>query len=140
MQERIFKKDEFLFKPGDTNFFLYKIVKGKAFSFLVQGSKITSVGETGAGSFVGSNSFFMKHPTGTYTIALEDTSVMIYDQNDLDTSFPNWLKTIAKSIAQKTQEQMNQIAEHGVKKSTGTSIKPLSIEEQRHFLQLLGLV
>lgn len=140
MLEKAFKKDEFLFKVGDTNFGLYKIVKGKVLSFLVQGSKVTPVGETHAGSFAGSNSFFLKKPTGTYTVALEDTSVIIYSQEDLDAAFPNWLKTIAKSISQKTEENTLQIVEHGIKKTSGTSLKPLSIDEQRHYLQLLNLV
>ncbi len=60
-------------------------------------------------------------------------------QEELDAAFPNWLKTIAKSISQKTEEQMLLIAEHGIKKASST-IKPLSIDEQRHYLQLLNLV
>jgi CRP-like cAMP-binding protein len=140
MLEKVFKKDEFIFEAGDTNFTLYKIVSGKVLSFLVQGSKITPVGETNAGSFAGSNSFFLKKPTGTYTVALEETKVAIYTQEDLDAAFPNWLKTIAKSISQKTEENTLQIVEHGIKKTTGTSLKPLSIDEQRHYLQLLKLV
>jgi CRP-like cAMP-binding protein len=139
MQEKVLKKDEFLFKEGDSNYFLYKIVKGRILSFLVRGSKITPSGETHAGSFAGTNSFFLKKPTGTYAVAMEDTSVIIYTQEELDAAFPNWLKSIAKSISQKTEEQMTLIAEHGIKKASST-IKPLSIDEQRHYLQLLNLV
>ncbi len=140
MQEKVLKKDEFLFKEGDANYFLYKIVKGKILSFFVKGSKITPSGETLAGSFAGTNSFFLKKPTGTYAVAMEETSVIIYTQEELEAAFPNWLRTIAKSISQKTEEQMVQIAEHGIKKTSATTIKPLSIEEQRHYLQLLNLV
>lgn len=137
MQEKIFKKDEFIFKAGDTNFLLYKVLKGRVFNFIAQGSKITPTGEVNAGSFSGSNSFFLKKPTGTYAVAMEDTTVCIYNQEDLDANFPNWLKTIAKSIAQKTEEQTLQIAEKGIKRAGGTAVKPLTIEEQRHFLQLI---
>lgn len=139
MQEKVFKKDEFLFKADDTNFFLYKIVKGKIFSFIVRGSKISPIWESSNGSFAGTNSFFLKKPTGTYVVALEETTVIIYTQEDLEAQFPNWLKTIAKSISQKTEEQSMLIAERGVKRTT-ESVKPLSIEEQRHYLQLIKLV
>lgn len=136
MQEKFFKKDEIIFKEGDSDFFLYKVIKGKIFSFIVQGSKVTPTGENLPGSFAGSNTFFLKKPTGTYAIATEDTAVEIYTQEDLDANFPNWLKTIAKSIARKTEEQMLQIADKGIRRATG-AVKPLSIEEQRHYLQLI---
>ncbi len=135
MQEKIFKKDEFIFKAGDTSNFLYKIVSGKTFSFLIQGSKISPLGEEGDGSFSGSNSFFLKKPTGTFSIALEETKVIIYDQKDLEENFPPWLKTVAQSLVKKTEEQMLQVVSHGIRKASG-KIKPLSIEEQRHYLQL----
>jgi CRP-like cAMP-binding protein len=135
MQEKIFKKDEFIFKAGETSNFLYKIVSGKIFSFIIQGSKISPLGLETAGSFSGSNSFFLKKPTGTFSIAMEETKVIIYDQKDLEENFPTWLKTVAQGLVRKTEEQMIQVVGHGIRKASG-KIRPLSIEEQRHYLQL----
>jgi hypothetical protein len=55
----------------------------------------------------------------------------------LEKNFPTWLKTIAQNLVKKTEEQMSQVIERGIRKSLG-KIRPLSIEEQRHFLQLIG--
>ncbi len=139
MQEKTFKKDEFIFKAGDENFFLYKIVSGKTLSFFIQGSKITSLGEENPGNFAGTNSFFLKKPTGTYTVALEETKVIFFDQKDLEENFPSWLKTIAQNLVKKTEEQMIPIISHGIRKAIG-NIKPLTIEDQRHYLQLTGII
>jgi hypothetical protein len=72
-------------------------------------------------------------------VVLEDASVIIYEQNDLNENFPPWLKSVAKSMAQKTYDQINQMVERGIKKSY-QGVTPLTIEEQRRYLQILKLI
>jgi len=139
MQKKEYKKNEIIFQPGQKEYSLYKIISGKVLSLMVHGSKVTPIFMNTPGNFVGSTLFFLNVEVKTYAVAIEDTSVIIYDQKDLNENFPPWLKSMANSMARKTYEQINQLVERGIKKSF-QGIRPLTIEEQRHYLQILKLI
>jgi CRP-like cAMP-binding protein len=140
MIEKIFKKGEVIFRTGDENYFLYKVISGKIISIFISGSKVTPVYLTTAGGFAGTLTFFLTSPPTVYAIAEEDTKVIIFDQEDLKTNFPGWLISLAKTLAEKTRTQILQIVERGIKKNMPGMLKPLSIEEQRRYLIILNLI
>jgi CRP-like cAMP-binding protein len=139
VQEKIFQKDEIIIKPGGKDHSLFKIISGKALTLVVQGSKVTPLFMHIPGTYLGSILFFLEDPEKTYSLVLEETSVIIYDQNDLNKNFPEWLKSMAISLAQKNYLQYGQIIEKGLKKSL-SGVSPLSIEEQRRYLKILKLI
>ncbi len=139
MQEKEYKKDEIIFQPGQREYLLYKIISGKVLTLMVNGSRVTPVFLNTPGSYVGSTLFFLNQDAKIYAVAKEDTAVKIFEQEDLNENFPPWLKSMAKSMAQKTYEQINQMVERGIKKSY-QGVTPLTIEEQRRYLQILKLI
>jgi CRP-like cAMP-binding protein len=137
--EKKYQKNEIIFQPGQNTYSLYKIISGKVLTLMVQGSRVTPIFMNTPGSYVGSTLFFLNQDVKTYAVAVEDASVIIYDQKDLNENFPPWLKSMASSLARKTYDQINQMVERGIKKSY-QGVTPLSIEEQRRYLQILKLI
>ena len=56
---------------------------------------------------------------------------------ELGKQFPEWLITIAQNITSKLRRTGDLIRQKGIRKQNVESIKPLSIEEQRHYYQLV---
>jgi CRP-like cAMP-binding protein len=139
VKNKEYKKNEIIFQPGQKEYALYKIISGKVLTLMVQGSRVTPIFLNTPGTYVGSTLFFLNQDVKTYAVVLEDASVIIYEQNDLNENFPPWLKSVAKSMAQKTYDQINQMVERGIKKSY-QGVTPLTIEEQRRYLQILKLI
>lgn len=136
LEVREVKKDEILFRMGNTDKTLYRVESGNFLIFHAKGSRIDPIMKCGAGKFMGSFSFFLGVERVVYAVALEDSTVSIIQNEELSKQFPPWLANIGKSLCNKTLDNLNLISNVGIKRK-GEVISPLSIEEQRHFFQLI---
>ena len=131
------KKDEMICAAGEHDSDLYIINKGKLLVFVNNGTKITPLAYLGPGEYIGELSFFDKEPRSAHVICVEDSTLIRIPVTEKEKQFPRWLETIAHSITNKLRKSSDLIRQKGIRKQNVESMKPLSIDEQRHFYQSL---
>lgn len=136
MDKRILKKDEVLARAGDIDKRLYLIESGELLICALSGSMITPLAYLRDGEFVGELSFFDGAPRSAYIIALKETTLVEIPEAAISL-IPNWLITMAKNLTAKIRKIDALIATKGIKRKGSGTLRPLSIEEQRHFYLLL---
>jgi CRP/FNR family cyclic AMP-dependent transcriptional regulator len=130
-------KDQIVFLNNDKNYDLYLIKTGRLMIFADNGSQITPLAYLGPGEYLGEFSFFDKQPRSANVISLTDTTLIRVPVIELDKQFPFWLKTIAIGIIAKLRKTDKIIGKHRIRRKNVETIKPLSIEKQSHYYQLL---
>ena len=130
-------KDELICVAGDNDVDLYKVRSGKLMVFVNDGTKITPLAYLGAGAYLGELSFFDHKPRSAHVVALEDCELIKVPVEELEKQAPRWLITMATHIAQKIRVTDELIRKKGIRRQNVESIKPLSIEEQRHYYGLI---
>ena len=134
---RELKKDQIMCATGEKPDGLYLIHSGKLMVFVTSGTQVTPLAILSAGEYFGEMSFFDKSPRSANVIAIEDTSVVKISVDDIGNKFPKWLYQIANSMAGKLRESSEIIRKKGIRKKNVETIKPLSIDEQRHYYAAL---
>jgi CRP-like cAMP-binding protein len=132
------KKDEVLCREGDIETDLYLIEEGELLVCIRKASQVTAIARLGRGEYIGELSFFDNRPRGADIVALTECSLLKIPAVELRQSFPAWLSTLGRNMAKKLRLLDNVIRTRGIKKSNVESIKPLSIDEQRHYFKLLS--
>lgn len=132
------KKDQVLCREGDIETDLYVLLEGKLLVCIRKGTQVTAVATLGKGEYIGELSFFDNQPRGADIIALEDSKLIRIPASEIRESFPSWITSMGKVLAQKLRLHDDVIRQKGIKKAKVETIKPLSIEEQRHFNNLLS--
>ena len=130
------KKDEILYRQGEKDSTLYKVISGKFLIFYAKGSRIDPLMTCGPGKFLGAGSFFLQSEKILYTVAMEDSTVKVILAEELKKNFPPWLANIARSITGKILNNLNLITNIGIKRK-GELISPLTMDEQRHYFSLI---
>lgn len=130
-------KDDVLCKEGDKTQDLYYITEGKLLICSRSGKMVTPIAYLEAGSYFGEMSFFDKLPRSADVIAIEPTKLVKISQIQLKDSFPKWLLVISRQMTKKIRLLDEVIRDKGIKRTNVQSVKPLSIDEQRHYLTLL---
>ncbi len=130
-------KDELVCVAGDQEVDLYKVRSGKLMVFVNDGTKITPLAYLGAGEYLGELSFFDHKPRSAHVVAIEPSELIKIPVNELEKQAPKWLITMASNIAQKIRTTDELIRTKGIRRQNVESIKPLSMEEQRHYYQLI---
>jgi len=136
LEIRTLKKDEILIRQADKDQSMYRIEAGSFLVFHAKGSRIDPIMTAVPGTFLGTASFFLNSEKILYAVALEDSTVIVIPPEEKQKQFPPWLANIAKSLAEKTLDNLNLITNVGIKRK-GKLMSPLSIEEQRHFFGLI---
>ena len=131
------KKNDIIFAEGESDFNLFYISSGKVMAFLIHGTEVTPVAYFKRGDFVGELSFFDKSPRSASLVCLEETVLKKYNYQKSKNQFPAWTITLAESITKKIRNFDELIKNHGIRRKKTESIKPLTIEEQRHYFGLL---
>lgn len=131
------EKDEVLCCEGDQETDLYLVVSGELLVCVRKESKVTAVAQLGAGEYIGELSFFDNLPRGADIIALSPCQLVKIPAEEIRAHFPNWITTLGHCLAQKLRLHDDVIRQRGIKKSNVETIKPLSIDEQRHYFKLL---
>ena len=129
------KKDELIFRAGDTNTDLYIIHSGEVLVYVINGTQVTPLAYLGAGEYLGELSFFDHEPRSAFVIATEESTLIQIPTEELQRQFPAWLALLARHITKKLRDTDELIRKKGIRRQNVESIKPLSIEEQRHYLE-----
>ena len=136
LEVRTLKKDEVLLKQGGPAEALYRIDSGKFLIFHAKGSRIDPLRVAGPGLYLGHVSFFTGIKQPLYVVALEDSTVSVISIEHNKKHLPPWLANIGKSLCGKVLENLSLITNVGIKRK-GKLTAPLSMDEQRHFFQLI---
>jgi CRP/FNR family cyclic AMP-dependent transcriptional regulator len=128
---------EIVCAAGEEKHDLYIIHSGKLMVFVTKGTQVTPVAYLEGGEYLGELSFFDGMPRSAHVVAIEDSSLIKIPSEELGKQFPNWLITLAKSITSKLRHTDEVIRTKGIRKKNVETINALSIEEQRHYYQLL---
>ncbi|MFP5490845.1 MAG: cyclic nucleotide-binding domain-containing protein [Bacteriovoracia bacterium] len=132
------EKDDVLCHEGDQETDLYLVIKGELLVCVRKESQVTAVARLGAGEYIGELSFFDNEPRGADIIALESCQLVKIPAEEIRANFPHWITTLGQTLAQKLRLHDDVIRQRGIKKSKVETIKPLSMDEQRHYFQLLS--
>ncbi|MCP4914749.1 MAG: cyclic nucleotide-binding domain-containing protein [Oligoflexia bacterium] len=130
-------KDEIICSAGEHDHDLYIIHKGKLLVFVNNGTKITPLAFLGPGEYIGELSFFDKEPRSAHVICVEPSTLIRIPVTEKEKQFPRWLETIAISITHKLRKTGELVRQKGIRKQNVETMKPLTIEEQRHYYQKL---
>jgi CRP/FNR family cyclic AMP-dependent transcriptional regulator len=132
------EKDEVLCCEGDQETDLYLVVSGELLVCVRKESQVTAIARLGAGEYIGELSFFDNLPRGADIIALDSCQLIKIPAEEIRANFPRWITTLGHGLAQKLRLHDDVIRQRGIKKSNVETIKPLSIDEQRHYFKLLS--
>lgn len=132
------KKDQVLCREGEIATDLYIVLQGELLVCVRKASQVTAIARIGADEFIGELSFFDGLPRGADIVALTDCQLVKIPVDQITTHFPAWVRTLGQVLSQKLRTLDDVIRQRGIKKGNLESLKPLSIEEQRHYYQLLG--
>lgn len=130
-------KDELICVAGDGEVDLYKVRSGKLIVFVNDGTKITPLAYLSKGEYLGELSFFDHKPRSAHVVALESCELIKIPVKELEKQAPSWLITMATHIAQKIRTTDELIRTKGIRRQNVESIKPLSMDEQRHYYQII---
>lgn len=131
------KKDELICKEGDLTRDLYKIVSGTLMICSRNNSMVTPIAYLREGQYFGEFSFFDGQKRSADVIATEDSTLIKVPLAELKSQFPRWLLLTAKNMTKKLRLMDDVIRTKGIKKTRLDIMKPLSIEEQRHYYQII---
>ncbi len=131
------KAGELVCCAGQEDFDLYIIHTGKLLIYVNDGTKVTPLAYLGEGEYLGELSFFDHMPRSAHVATLEPTTLIQVPVEELERQFPEWLITIAQNITSKLRRTGDVIRQKGIRKQNVESIKPLSMDEQRHYYQLV---
>lgn len=135
---KTYVKDQIVCAAGEDDHKLYYIESGKIMIFVTSGTQVTPLAYLEAGEYFGEMGFFSPAPRSANAIAIEECTMVQIKIEDLDQQFPAWLRRIATSMTNKLRQSSNIIRDKGIRKKNVETIKPLSIDEQRHFYAILN--
>ena len=130
-------KDTILCREGDEDSDLYMVSKGKLLICTRSGHMVTPIAYVQAGEYFGEMSFFDNKNRSADVIAVEDCTLVRVPTSTLKDQVPKWLLVMAKRMTHKLRVMDHVIKDKGIKRKNTKTMDPLSIEEQRHYYQLL---
>ncbi|MEX0797813.1 MAG: cyclic nucleotide-binding domain-containing protein [Bacteriovoracaceae bacterium] len=132
------QKDQVICREGDLTKDLYKIISGKLLICSRKDRMVTPLAYLNPGDYFGEFSFFDNQTRSADVISLEETVLIKIPQAQLKKQFPDWLIHVSKSLTKKLRLYNDVIRSKGIKKRNVETIKPLSIDEQRRYYQIIA--
>lgn len=132
-----YQTDEIVCLAGSEDYDLYLIHGGKLLIFGNEGSRVTPIAYLGPGEYFGELSFFDHQSRSAHAVAIEPTTLIKIPASELNVHCPHWLKTLAGQLVAQVREATNLLNSKGIRRKNVETIQPLSIDEQRHYYQLL---
>jgi CRP/FNR family cyclic AMP-dependent transcriptional regulator len=130
-------KETLICKEGDLSRELYKIVKGKLLICSRKGHMVTPIAFLESGQYFGEFSFFDGQKRSADVIAVEETTLIKIPLPELKKQFPRWLLLTTKNMTKKLRIMDDVIRTRGIKKTKVDIIKPLTIDQQRHYYDII---
>ena len=132
-----FNKDAVICREGEASTDLYFLKSGKLLVCTINGTQVKSIAHIGKGQFLGELSFFDGRPRQSSVVALEDSRVIQIPRSQMSPLLPEWFMQIGLGLTKKIRLLDNVIHDSNIRRSQHEGSKPLSIEEQRHLLEIL---
>jgi CRP-like cAMP-binding protein len=131
-------KETLICKEGDLSRDLYKIVSGKLMICSRNGHMVTPIAFLEDSEYFGEFSFFDGQKRSADVIAVEETTLIKIPHAELKKQFPRWLLLTTKNMTKKLRLMDDVIKTKGIKKTKADVIKPLTIDEQRHYYDIIN--
>lgn len=131
------KKDAVVCIEGQSDFDLYFVTSGKLLICSRSGHMVTPIAYVNPGEYFGELSFFDNLPRSADVIAVEDSNLLLIPKSELKNQFPTWLLIIAKQLTKRIRDLDYVISNKGIKRQNVETMKPLDIEQQRYFYDLI---
>jgi CRP/FNR family cyclic AMP-dependent transcriptional regulator len=132
------KKDEVLCKEGDKNTDMYIIHSGELLVCVRKGTQVTPLAYLPKGEYIGELSFFDGESRSADIIATEESKIIRIPNTDLEKKLPRWLITLAQFQTKKLRLMDSVIRDKGIKKKKLETVTPLSIDDQRYYLEIIN--
>lgn len=130
--------DTVICREGDLTKDLYIIVSGKLMVCSRNNTMVTPLAYLSDGDYFGEFSFFDNQARSADVIAVKETTLLKIPQAELKKQFPRWMILMSKCLTNKLRVFNGVVSSKGIKKKNVESIKPLSIEEQRHYYSIIN--
>jgi CRP/FNR family transcriptional regulator, cyclic AMP receptor protein len=132
-----FEKDRVICRAGDPSTDLYLLKKGRLLICLVNGTQVKALSRIEPGEFIGELSFFDARPRTANIITLEPSELIQIPRQEIAGFLPDWFLYVGKNLTKKIRKLDKVIQEKNLRKFGNEDHRPLTIEEQRHYYELL---
>ena len=132
------KANSILCREGDLDTDLYIVQEGELLICSRAGSRVTALAKLKEGDYFGEMSFFDENPRSADVISVTDTKLIRIHSTNLKDQLPTWLLISVNEMISKLRTLDQVIREKGIKRQNTNTLKPLSIEEQRAYLEILS--
>ncbi len=122
---------------GDPSMDLYMLQSGKLLVCTVVGKEVKVLGRILPGQFVGELSFFDGHARSGTVIALETSKLIQIPRSEIFGQLPNWYTKICSDVTKRIRHLDQIIQDAKIRHSDSDETKPLTIDEQRLFLDII---
>lgn len=132
------KANNVLCREGDLESDLYIVQEGELLICSRAGSRVTALAKLKEGDYFGEMSFFDGNPRSADVISITDTKLIKIHSSNLKDQLPTWLLISVNEMIGKLRVLDQVIRDKGIKRQNTNTLKPLSIEEQRTYLEILA--
>lgn len=124
-------------REGEPSAELYFLQSGRLLVCTLSGTQVKVISRISPGEFIGELSFFDGKPRASYVITLEKCKMIQIPKHELAGHLPTWYSLIGANITKKIRQLDHIIFSGNLRRSNAEESKPLSMEEQRTFYDLL---
>ena len=118
---------------------LFLVKSGKLMACYTKGTQVTPIAYLEENEYIGEMSFFDHKPRSAHIISVKPTVVVRIPVDEIRSQMPPWLIKVAQSMIKNIRFNDTLIGEKGFRKRKNTeSIEPLSIDDQRKYLQIIN--
>ena len=132
-----FEANSVICREGDPSSDLYFLQSGKLLVCTISGTQVKAISRISPGEFVGELSFFDGRARSSHIVTLEKSKLIQIPKNEISPLLPSWYIQIGMNMTKKIRLLDQVIHNSKLRLSNAEESKPLSIEEQRKFYDLL---
>lgn len=132
-----YKPHTLVCREGDPSSELYFLKSGTLLVCTLSGTQVKAISRINPGEFIGELSFFDGKPRASYVITLDQCQLIQIPKQQIAGLLPKWYTQVGKNITKKIRQLDQVIHSSNLRRSNAEESKPLSIDEQRIFYDLL---
>lgn len=133
-----FQANEVICRQGDPSTDLYFLKKGSLLVCTISGTQVKAVARIHAGEFIGELSFFDGQARSGHIIATRAGKLIRIPKAEISPLLPYWYLQVGIGLTKKIRLLDHAIHNANIRKTTQADNKPLTIEEQRMFYEILS--
>ncbi|MBD64501.1 MAG: hypothetical protein CME62_04805 [Halobacteriovoraceae bacterium] len=130
-------EDEVLCRAGDKETDLYVVLSGELMICARENRMVTPLAYLKKNDYFGELSFFDHKPRSADVVAISACKLLKIPKSNLSGQLPFWMVSLGQNMSAKIRLLDKVISEKGIKRQNVESVKPLSIEQQRYYYELL---